>query len=208
VSAVDYRAALGDSQQEFPGYDQFGVADPEAVYAYELALKLHEGARRSIPRLIGLGSPAAGADFAPQAVPQGATWVLCTAFGVLTCSATVATRVPRILLDDTNTTFAAIAAQSGFTASQVGRHTFARALGATLSGTINGTVTPLPLIPLPGGFRVSFSTVAIDGADQWSGGALYAIETTEATWTERADRLREVVTGAHADLYPGLERAL
>lgn len=208
MATPDYRAALGDSQQEFPAYDQFGVADPELVSAYELALRLHEARFRVIPRVIAVPTPAAGAEFS-QTVDQGVVWIPVSLVATLTTSAAVGNRAAGLSYSDGTRVFARFGSASVVAASLTAKIGWSRDLGTATVSAVTGTITQaLGHVPLFGGAIIASVTDARDVADQWSAIALYVIELQESGWQERARTLREIVTGSHSDLYPGIERGL
>ncbi len=115
-----------------------------------------------------LANPAAGADWT-FTVPTNARWRVQSVKGILTTSAAVANRVPRILLNDgASNVYIGTPNQS----VPAGSNPFVS--GAPITATAAANVTDV-LVPLPPtmylepGYTISSSTVGIQGADQWSG---------------------------------------
>jgi hypothetical protein len=196
--------ADGPSAVEFPAYPPLGQVDEDTVYAYELAVKLHEARYRRVPRVIKVASPAAGADFV-QVVDTGTVWIPLMLRAVFTASAAVATRFVEIRFDDQSTPMLSVLSTQTVTASQSWTFNMARGVGTfNAQGTGSLIHLPMPTVPLFGGLRIRSVTGAIDVADQWSSVSMYVIELQEATINERAELLRAYVTGEHSDLYPGI----
>lgn len=195
----------GPSVAEFPAYSPIGAVDEDTLRSFALALRLHEGRYRKIPRVIPVATPVAGADPAAQQVPSGTVWWLQSIFAVYTASAAVANRVPFVSYDDSTTTYLRIPTPVAITASQAIRASWIRGMADHLSASTSAWFVGLPSIPLPGGFRLSLTTTNIDVGDQWSSIALHVIEVSESQLSERAQLTDDLVSGAHADLYPGLE---
>lgn len=122
------------------------------------------GALRSITGSV----PAAGAEVS-ESVPTGARWELIAFRATLTSSATVATRVPQLSLDDGTTLLCRIAQTASIPASASAPFAWVR--GALLAPTAGGNdlVQGAPLgFYLGAGYRLRTVTAGIQAADQWS----------------------------------------
>jgi hypothetical protein len=122
------------------------------------------GALRSITGSV----PAAGANIS-ETVPTGARWQLISLATVLTASATVATRVVSLLIDDGTTTVGAFSAQQTQTASQVITYSAAPGAGAGFSNAGNFFAIQAPmLLQLGAGYRLRTSVTNIQVGDQFT----------------------------------------
>lgn len=122
------------------------------------------GALRSISGSV----PAAGAEIS-ETVPTGAQWELISFLALLTTSATVATRLPLLRIDDGTNMLTEQPPVIGLAASLALRYGWGQGVqNFTLAS--NGTPhSPLPIgVRLAAGFRIRTSTVNIQAADQWS----------------------------------------
>jgi hypothetical protein len=119
-------------------------------------------------RAIVGASPGAGAEFS-ETVPTGARWELIALHSALVTNATVANRIPVLILDD--------GANIDFVSPMVGNEdaskTWVNAWGQGTAGVFSATgLCALGSIPvntrLVAGSRIRSSTVAIAAGDQWS----------------------------------------
>jgi hypothetical protein len=112
--------------------------------------------------------PGAGAEIS-ETVPTAARWELLTFAAQLTTAVAVANRVPVLVIDDgTNNEFL-WPAQGNETASLAWQNHWAQ--GSPSAFTLGALTSngPLPTNNrLGAGFRIRTSTVALQGADQWS----------------------------------------
>ena len=123
-------------------------------------------------QVISTAAPAAGAE-SVTTVPAGKRWRLLGMYATLTTSATVATRIPSLVIDDgTNVLFRTVPTVSGIAAST------AVGISASTTGGVGasqtGVIYPQFQLPDPAtlllqpGWRIRWITTAIDAADQWS----------------------------------------
>jgi len=131
---------------------------------------------------VTIGNPAAGTDWS-QTVPTNARWELVAASALLTTSAVVANRQPRLIADDGATPVFEAASPVAITAGLAIRESWGAGAGGPVSADIltGGAVSSgLPNdLYLPAGFRVRSATGAIDVGDQWSAIRLYVREWIE-----------------------------
>jgi hypothetical protein len=179
--------------------------DPDTVAAFELALRLHEGRYRKVPQVVRVANPAAGADWAASVTP-GATWVPLAFAGTFTTSAVVANRAVELQYNDRSRTFFNLPPTGVQAASLAWTYCWARETpiqNPPATALANGGA--LPPFSLFGGLQIKTATVNIDAADQWTNVTLLVLEVTEAQLGERAEEMQALVTGAHADLFPGFD---
>lgn len=125
------------------------------------------GSAYSTPNSVGVSNPAAGADWT-YTVPAGATYRLVSAFATLATSASVANRVPELIIDDGTHSLSGSLMASPQTAGVTDTYTWGS--GLPLSAALSAANTaPLPQsLTLAAGWRVRTSTSGIQAADQWS----------------------------------------
>jgi hypothetical protein len=114
-------------------------------------------------------------------------WIIKTLTGIFSTSAAVANRFPRIQLDDGTTTFAMFGAQAAIAASQNAKITYAEGIGQNVNGSNNVLVFPLPTVPLQASYRIVFSTIGLDVADQWGSLAMYVYEMNTGEIEQQLD---------------------
>ena len=135
------------------------------------------------PRSIQVGNPAAGADWS-LSVPAGARWDLISASALFTSSVGVATRLPRLIVDDgTNTLFEAPAIFPQAASLAITQSWGAGAGGPVTTDELTGGSVSSGLpndFMLLAGWRVRSSTGAIQVGDQWS-----AISVSVLEWLEQ-----------------------
>jgi hypothetical protein len=120
---------------------------------------------------VTVGNPAAGADWT-FTVPNAVRWRINSIAAVLTTSATVASRLPQLTVQDVGalTTYKA-AANSLITASLV---TLVAAAPASIGSSVAVPPAQAVLIPTPSdfiveaGWIIQTNTVALQAGDQWS----------------------------------------
>lgn len=193
MSSTEYASAHGLTDEQV-----------EAMRAYWLALRLHEGRYLAVPKTIKPAAVAAGTDWTVT-VPGGVTWVLRSAFARFSTSATVANRFVRLQAGDGNSTLWRVVPSSAHAASLPFDYSWVSGFGSEVNGSAGvGWTIPLPSMPLVGGYTIGTSTNNLDAGDQWSQMALHVVEIRERTANERQQALENLVSGAHVDLYPGL----
>lgn len=124
--------------------------------------------RQRLVRPIQPAAPIAGAEFTAQ-VPGGTVWELLSVFGILTTSATVANRMPALIVRDADgVQLERISASTNEAASTTVSWWWGVGLGA--ENTSNGISTPLPTPPIPmqAGWTLTSSTANLDATDAWS----------------------------------------
>lgn len=122
--------------------------------------------------------PAAGLEIS-ETVPGGARWQLNALFASFVTDATVANRVPRLIIDDgTNTVFA-----SDPPAAQTASLTIQYVTGAGIQRTAIGSLIPFWALPtdlvLLAGYRIRTATAAIVAGDNWGAPQLLVREWFE-----------------------------
>lgn len=131
-------------------------------------------------RLIDLGDPAAGAEFAVQTVPACTLWRRAGFRAPLTTGVTVGTRCPTIRIDagggagQVHGASIAIGTQS----ASLSVDYFAQP-GAQGNGASGASAIGIPLPPderLPAGYNVRFVTANLDALDNWGQGYLLVEE--------------------------------
>jgi hypothetical protein len=135
------------------------------------------GALRSITGT----TPAAGAEIS-ETVPTGARWELIAFMATLTCSGTVANRIPLLLLDDGTNVYARGIVNDTQTAGQVHSHGWAQGY-STMAGSSNAvTANSLPVNNrLGSGHRIRTLVTTLQAGDQWS-----AVQYLVREWIEGA----------------------
>lgn len=122
---------------------------------------------RGTLRSIAVADPAAGAEWS-ETVPTNARWVLYSVRATLTTDATVANRVPTVVIDDGANELARVASTAVQAASLVRPYSFG-AFGVGIDQGASGVTVPAPFpLPLQGGWRVRSLTGAIVAGDDWS----------------------------------------
>lgn len=119
-------------------------------------------------RVVALPDPPAGADPDPRTVPGEAVWLPLALAGRLVTSATVASRRPRVQLEDADgVPLFAGANPLAQAASLTVRWSWAR--GVVETQTVQDAVSlPLPPLPLLPGSRIRLVTSALQATDRWS----------------------------------------
>jgi hypothetical protein len=129
-------------------------------------------------RSVAGADPAAGAEFSVT-VPAGARWRLITLVATLLTDATVASRVPSLLLDDGATMFYRLKVETAQTASQNIMYNF----GAGLSRTTTANWSSLNPVPtnaaLMAGYRMLSLTDFLAAGDNWGAPQLLVEEWIE-----------------------------
>jgi hypothetical protein len=146
----------------------FGWINLRSGFVWPAGAYLQSTDGPGVLRSITGSTPSAGADIS-ETVPTGARWELISLRAQLTTSATVANRVPLLLLDDGANAWFAGSAVATQAASLVWRYTWFQ--GAAPIAAIVGTDVPLQ-VPinnrLAAGSRIRTSTTAIAAGDQWT----------------------------------------
>jgi hypothetical protein len=120
------------------------------------------GALRSITG----SSPSAGANIS-EAVPTGARWELLALQTALTTSATVATRVVSLVLDDGAAAFHSLSAQTTQAASFSFNYSAAQGTNGIFSGSDNRLALQLPIgLRLAAGYRIRTAVLNLQVGDQ------------------------------------------
>lgn len=114
--------------------------------------------------LSALGNPAAGADWSNA---PGAGKACLSIVATLTTSATVANRVPQLVIKSGANIIAASPPAPAQAAGAAVQYEWSQV--AFLSGATGALVMmPMPLIPLGAGWTIGTSTAALQAGDQWS----------------------------------------
>lgn len=120
-------------------------------------------------RGITLANPAAGADFS-FTVPAGSGWTIESLYAHFVASATVANRVPRLVVRDPSAvTWVFMPSNAAITASQGADLTWLKASNdrQAPAGLLEWLVN-MPPIFIPPGWQLLTITNAIAAGDQWS----------------------------------------
>lgn len=134
-----------------------------------------ESAWRRSRIVLPVASPAAGADWS-LVVPAGHLYQLHSVFAILTTSAVVANRLPRLAVSDGVASFLELPAAAVQAASAVVRYSWAgEASSFVAGGSALGALVPLDLIA---GWFLGPLTSLIDVGDQWSGIRVYVTDVT------------------------------
>lgn len=150
--------------------------DAQDVLAGAAEIALYDLLRARLSKTVLVSAPAAGADWS-IAVPGAVVWQVEAVTAILTTSATVANRLPRLRLGDGSNTFCEIVPQSNQAASIAGRYSYARGLSAGPAvGAANGQNVALPKLAMLPAWTLTMSTLNIDATDQWSGIVLDVVE--------------------------------
>lgn len=121
------------------------------------------GALRSITGT----QPGAGANLS-ETVPTGARWEIVSVYATFTTSATVATRVVSIIVDDGTNNLHAMSPQQTQTASQSIAYSVSQVSSAGFSNSDNKYAVPLPEgLRLGAGFRFRSSVNNLQAGDQF-----------------------------------------
>lgn len=119
-------------------------------------------------RMITGTAPGAGVDLS-ETVPTGARWELIAFLGVLTTSATVANRIPVLVIDDGANVFYEDVAGGNETAGAAWNNCWAQGSPRAFAAGVLLMNGFLPVDNrLGAGFRIKTVTVALQAADQWS----------------------------------------
>ena len=122
--------------------------------------------------------PAAGAEIS-ETVPTNARWNLIALFALIVTDATVANRIPGLILDDGTNVFYQVGTNVSTAASTTGRYAWASgngAFGETASNKIGTLPVPMTLL---GGYRIRTSTGSIQAGDNWGAPQLLVEEWIE-----------------------------
>ncbi len=126
-------------------------------------------------RVISLGDPAAGADYATVTVPSFERWKVRGFQGTLVASAVVANRSHKLNFTDGVNTFTGVATGSSHPASLSASYKYGISSGfnytneTTVSGTRN-IMASIPELVLKNAFTIQFITGNLDVGDNWGPG--------------------------------------
>lgn len=152
--------------------------------------------------VVRLPNPALGAD-PIFTVPGNQVWQVLALTGVLVTSAVVANRRPSVIVDDQTTTLTQVASGIVTAASLTTRYSFTG--GYDLETGAAGAAVSDPFladVAIPAGYRLRFSTFALDVNDQWS--AVTAWIRRISTGITPLAVAREAVQSAYDDPVPFL----
>jgi hypothetical protein len=118
-------------------------------------------------RSLAGATPAAGAEIA-ETVPVGVRWHLLALKVQLATSATVANRIPRLILDDTVNAFFVAEPNAALVASSTYQVQWAAGISGSTIGSSNGVYLPLPSpLLLSQSWRIRTLTSGIQAGDQY-----------------------------------------
>jgi len=129
------------------------------------------------PRVVTIVAPSAGVDV-KATVPQNGKWEVWAMYATLTTDATVAARVPHIIIQDPQAqhTVYNVPSLTNQIASTIVKYTGAPAV--VNANFDNASLLVLPVdMPLLGNWSIGFLTTALDPGDQWSAMSLLVLET-------------------------------
>jgi hypothetical protein len=111
----------------------------------------------------------AGLDWSAT-VPDGVRWEILSAAGILTTSAAVANRIPRLFFTHPGpVTILVVPHQFQGVASSVLSYTWGQGLAGTLTAPGQGAIGVLPQnFPLLSGTTIATNTVGLQAGDQWT----------------------------------------
>lgn len=176
----------------------------EQLYAYRLALRLHDGRWLAVLKIVPFPTPAAGSEFSFQ-TPAGVTWIPLSILATFSASAVVANRTVQIQYRLGNVIYYRSTPVLIQAASNVFQYTWSRGwASAVVAGGTRGVGEALPSIPIVGGSTIQSSTVSLDVGDAYSGLSAYVIEVRERTANEMVNFAEDLASGAHVDNFPGL----
>jgi hypothetical protein len=133
------------------------------------------GALRSITGT----TPGVGVEVS-ETVPTGARWELISFMATLVTSATVANRVPSLVLDDGANVFARPSILVNETASTTWPNNWGQGYTAASTSLGGAVMSPLPVnVRLPSGGRIRTITAALQAGDQWN-----AVQYLVREWIE------------------------
>lgn len=121
-------------------------------------------------RVISLGDPAAGSDYAAEVVPAGALWIVKGFKGTLVADGTGANRGPSVDYSDGTDLFGGSTTNQVHTASET---TIYRGVspGTSISeSTGKGCNLALGEVPLPAGYEFQINTLNLQAGDDWGEG--------------------------------------
>lgn len=193
---------------ESPGYAAIGgpaELDDEQVWAFLHALRMHGGRILVTPRTVVVPQPAAGAEWT-AAVPGGTTWIPLCFVATFTTDGTVTNRTPNLAISDGNVNVYVSRELRSVAASHTIAFNGARGIGAGNLG-LGGAddEIAIPILPLVGGMTIGSSTTTLQAGDQWSAVRLYVLELRERTAAELVAFAERLLTGSHAEPFPGLD---
>jgi hypothetical protein len=123
--------------------------------------------------VLSLGDPAAGAEYAAHTVAARSRELVRGGVGSLVTSAAVANRRPGMYFDDgAGNQIGGGVTQQVQAASSTVKWVWSIYGPSPTTATTSPTPMTLPEIPLRAGFRVTFTTVNLDAADNWGAGSL------------------------------------
>lgn len=126
--------------------------------------------------VVPVTSPAAGADWS-LVVPAGHAYRILSAMAVLTTSATVANRVPRLVYNDGAVDYLFVPPIASLAAGATARYSWFEHAGGQNVG--NGQSISIPTEVLEAGGVLKVNTTALDATDQWSAIFVRVLDTTE-----------------------------
>ena len=131
---------------------------------------------RGVLRTIVGVAPAAGAEVA-VAVPGHTEWELISFRVLFTTDATVANRIPSLVVDDGSLVALRNGTAVNHPASTAWSHQWTVEMGVTLTASgVNGVVVPIPRMRLAGGWRLRTITSQLQAADQYGAPVLLVCE--------------------------------
>lgn len=119
-------------------------------------------------RAIVGSTPGVGAEIS-ETVPTGARWELVALVAQLTASATVASRLPVLVLDNGANGFTFTGQQGAQPAGTADIYTFAQGMPSLAVGASSVGASPIPIgVRFGAGFRIRTSTGGLQVGDQWT----------------------------------------
>lgn len=181
-----------------------GPIDPDAAGAFDLALRMHAGRFRAIPRFINQPVPGSGTSFNIKGPDVGRVWLLKQIRINIITSAAVANRFSILEHSDGTQVTGFSTTQTSLLASNLGNVCFNETAASAFGGSGLYQVAPLPVKALYGANLLKFTLLNGDVGDAIGAIFIHAVELQERTPNERATYVKDLYEGRMDDDYPGL----
>lgn len=128
------------------------------------------------PRVVTVANPAAGSDWS-LFVPGGVVWQVQSILTRFNTNATVANRVPAIVIGDGSNNVMRVSGANAATASNTHRYCWMKTFGVSNGPDVsNAMSTSFPDVPIPGGWQIQVVTTGLQAGDAWTEIAFYVVE--------------------------------
>lgn len=123
--------------------------------------------------------PAAGLEMS-EVVPTGARWKVNSILSILVPSATVATRTPRLIIDDGSNVLLLVTAPGGAVASTAQGFEWSTGIPYAVVVPLGYALAPMPIeTRLSAGYRLRSDTLSIQAGDNWQAPQMFVEEWIE-----------------------------